>query len=108
MKLAQPLTVEDDTSASPTVVPLQAIWLLCVLVFLINYTFEVLVFNHLYEAQHFLLVLLQLSLAAWALTEVLLLERRRTAIPLKALRLTLIVQLLLGASRFPLGRLSPE
>ena len=38
-----------DTSTSPTAIPLQTLWLLSVLVFLINYTFEVLDFNHLYD-----------------------------------------------------------
>ncbi|HPB76646.1 MAG TPA: PAS domain-containing protein, partial [Chromatiaceae bacterium] len=105
MKSAPSLTASDVTNASPIARSLQTIWLLCVLVFLVNYTFEILDLNHLYQTRHFLLALLQLSFSVWALIEVVLLERRQTAIPLRALRLTLLVQLLLGASRFPLGRL---
>ena len=66
MKLTSRLRF-GDTHASPTALPLQTLWLLSVLVFLINYTFEVLDFNHLYESQQFLLVLTQLILSLWAL-----------------------------------------
>ncbi len=104
MKLDVPITA-GDTSPSPTATPLRTVWLLSVLVFLINYTFEVLDFNDLYESQHFLLALLQLTLSSWALVELVLLGRQQTAIPLRGLRLVLIAQLLIGASRYPLGRL---
>ncbi len=103
MMLAPFLSASDETSTSPIALSLQTIWLLCVLVFLINYTFEVFTFNHLYASQRFLLALLQLSLSVWALTEMVLLERRQTAISLKGLRLALIAQMLIGASRLPLG-----
>jgi len=94
-----------DTSPSPLATPLRTVWLLSVLVFLINYTYEVLYFNHLYEAQLFLLYLLQLTFSVWALIELVLLGGHRRTIPLQGLRLALIVQVLIGGSRFPLVRL---
>lgn len=89
---------------SPTSAPLRVVWLLSVLVFLINYTYEVLAFNHLYQPQQFLLALLQLTFALWALVEVLLLRQGQTLIPLRGLRIALVAQLLIGAARYPLGR----
>ena len=61
-----------NQTGSPTSTPLQTVWILSVLVFLIDYTFEVLAFNRLYESQHFLLTLLQLTLSLWAIIELLL------------------------------------
>lgn len=103
MKPMRP-AVADDLVASPTAA-LQTLWLLSVLVFLVNYTFEFLDFNHLYEAQQFLLVLLQLSISLWAFFEWILLKRVPTDIPLNGLGLVLIAQLLIGLIRLPLGRL---
>jgi len=91
-----------DTHASPTAIPLQTLWLLSVLVFLINYTFEVLDFNHLYESQQFLLVLTQLILSLWALIEWALLRKSQTALPLAGLGLALSAQFLIGLTRLPL------
>ena len=91
-----------DTHASPTAIPLQTLWLLSVLVFLINYTFEVLDFNHLYESQQFLLVLTQLILSLWALIEWALLRKSQTAMPLAGLGLALSAQFLIGLTRLPL------
>lgn len=102
MKLASPL-ICGDTSPSPTAIPLQTLWLLAVLIFLINYTFEVLAFNHLYESQQFLLVLLQLTFSLWALVEWALLRNSQTAMPLAGLGLALSAQLLIGLARLPLG-----
>ena len=93
----------SDTPSSPTAMPLQTLWLLSVLVFLINYTFEVLDFNHLYESQQFLLVLAQLILSLWALIEWALLRNSQTALPLTGLGLALSAQCLIGLSRLPLG-----
>lgn len=92
-----------DTSPSPTAIPLRTLWLLSVLIFLINYTFEVLDFNHLYESQQFLLVLLQLTLSLWALLEWALLRKSQTAMPLVGLGLALSAQMLTGLTRLPLG-----
>ena len=102
MKLTSRLRV-GDTSTSPTAIPLQTLWLLSVLVFLINYTFEVLDFNHLYESQQFLLVLTQLILSLWALIEWALLRKSQTAMPLAGLGLALSAQFLIGLTRLPLG-----
>ena len=86
----------------PAVVHLQIIWALAVLVFLINYTFEVFVFNDLYVPQHGLLSLFQLSLSLWANLEAALLAKRQPDLPHLALRLALIAQLLSGVLRFAL------
>lgn len=102
MKLASRL-IFGDTSPSPTAIPLQTMWLLSVLVFLINYTFEVLDFNDLYKSQQFLLVPLQLTLSLWALIEWALLRKSQTDMPLAGLGLALSTQLLLGFTRLPLG-----
>ena len=102
MKLTSRLRF-GDTPSSPTALPLQTLWLLSVLVFLINYTFEVLDFNHLYESQQFLLVLTQLILSLWALIEWALLRKSQTALPLAGLGLALSAQFLIGLIRLPLG-----
>ena len=94
--------IECNLVASPTSA-LRTLWLLSVLVFLVNYTFEFLEFNQLYEAQQFLLVLLQLSISLWAFFEWVLLKRSPTDIPLNGLGLVLIAQLLIGLIRLPLG-----
>ena len=78
-------------------------WILSVLVFLIDYTFEVLAFNRLYESQHFLLTLLQLTLSLWAVIELLIIDQKQTPIPLRNLKIALLAQLLIGTVRFPIG-----
>lgn len=88
---------------SPISTPLQTVWILSVLVFLIDYTFEVLAFNRLYESQHFLLTLLQLTLSLWAVIELLIIDQKQTPIPLRNLKIALFTQLLIGAVRFPIG-----
>ena len=98
----------DGPASSPSArisATLQTVWLLAVLIFLVNYTFEVLAFNHLYEAQIFLLALLQLSFCLWALGEVVLIRQGETVIPLRGLKIALTAQLLIGAIRYPLERL---
>ncbi|TVR91516.1 MAG: hypothetical protein EA428_05565 [Spirochaetaceae bacterium] len=82
---------------------LQTIWLLSVLVFLINYTFEFLDFKGLYETQRNLLILLQLSFSLWAFLEWIQLKRSSTDIPLSGLGPVLIAQLVIGLIRLPLG-----
>ena len=97
----------DGPASSPSArisATLQTVWLLAVLIFLVNYTFEVLAFNHLYEGQIFLLALLQLSFCLWALGEVVLIRQGETAIPLRGLKMALTAQLVIGAIRYPLER----
>lgn len=89
---------------SPIAVPLQMVWFLSVLVFLINYTFEVLAFNHLFASQSFLLALLQSSLSIWAIVEVLIGMREQTFAPLGPLKVALVAQFLVGAVRYPIGQ----
>ena len=98
----------DESVSTPSArisASLQTVWLLSVLIFLVNHTFEVLAFNHLYESQIFLLALLQLSFSLWALSEVLLIREGEMAIPLRGLKIALAAQLLIGALRYPLERL---
>ena len=84
--------------------PLEVVWFLSVLVFLINYTFEFLAFNHLYEAQLFLLPLLQSTLILWAIAEVLIGRRMQTSVPLGRLIIALLTQFVIGATRYPIGQ----
>ncbi len=84
--------------------PLEVVWFLSVLVFLINYTFEFLAFNHLYEAQLFLLPLLQSTLILWAIVEVLIGRRMQTSVPLGRLTIALLTQFVIGATRYPIGQ----
>lgn len=73
--------------------PLQSAGLLAALIFLINAIFEVLVINHLYESQHFLIALLLLALSLWAFLEVALIGRSTVIPPLRLLRLLLATQI---------------
>ncbi len=85
--------------ASPIAVPLQMVGLLSALIFLIGCIFEVLVINDLYAAQHFLLALLLVVLATWAILEVSLIRPGAIVVPLDTLRLALWLQLLVVVIR---------
>lgn len=85
--------------------PLRAVWILSVLIFLIQYTFEVLVINRLYESQQFLLALLQLTLSLWAIVELSIIDRKQTPIPLRHLTIAVLAQLFIGIIRYPVGAL---
>ena len=74
---------------------LQAIGVLVTLIFLSNYTFEVLALHNLYRSQHFLFPVLQATLTIWALTEVWLLRRQTAPVPVHRLNWALITQFLL-------------
>lgn len=80
---------------------LKSVWLLSVLAFVVGYTFELLNLNDLYPSQRFLLLILQLVLTLWAMLEVVGLRRRETSIPLNALFVAAIAQLLIAALRLP-------
>ncbi|WP_254950448.1 MULTISPECIES: diguanylate cyclase [unclassified Cyanobium] len=75
--------------------PLQSAGLLCALIFLINSIFEVLVINHLYGSQYFLIALLLAVLSLWAFLEVALIGRRAVMPPLRILKLLLASQIVL-------------
>lgn len=95
---------QGSSIKSPIATPIQVVWFLAVLIFLVNYTFEVLAFNHLYVAQSFLLLLLQSILSIWAIIELVITSQRYTAIPLGGLIFTLLAQLIIGAMRYPIGQ----
>ncbi len=84
---------------TPEVAALRTAGLLSALVFLINCTFEVLVLNRLYAPQYFLIALLQWTLSVWAIVEVALIDRQKTPVPLRGMRIALFVQLLFGVIR---------
>lgn len=71
---------------------------LSALIFLVNYTYEVLVIHQLYAAQHFLIALLLWVLSAWALAEALWVSKKN-AIPLLGLTAALCVQATVGLLR---------
>ena len=72
---------------------LQAAGLLSALVFLGNYSFEMLAIQGLYSAQYVLIGVLLCTLATWAIVEVAIIQRKQTSMPLNALTLMLWVQL---------------
>lgn len=76
----------------PITMALQSAGLLAALIFLINSIFEVLVINHLYESQYFLVALLLAVLSLWAFLEVALIGRRAVVPPLRILKLLLALQ----------------
>lgn len=80
--------------------PLQMAGILSVLVFLIRCTFEVFDTHGLYENRHLLIALLDVTFSAWALVEIILVERKRTPLPLKSLVLALGGQLAAGFIRY--------
>ena len=72
---------------------LQAAGLLSALVFLGNYSFEMLAIQGLYSAQYVLIGVLLCTLASWAIVEVAIIQRKQTSMPLNALTIMLWVQL---------------
>lgn len=74
-------------------IPLQSAGLLSTLIFLISAVYEVLVANHLYASQYFLIGLLLAALALWAYLEVAAISRHRSPPGLKVLRLILALQI---------------
>ena len=80
-------------------VALQTIGFLSSIIFLINYTFEVLVIQGLYSAQYVLIALLHGVLSLWAVIEIALARHQKTSIPLKNLTIALAAQLATGVIR---------
>jgi len=80
---------------SPIAIPLQMAGFLSALVFLIGFTFEVLVINNLYLSQHFLIAVLLIALALWAIVEIHTIRRGSIVVPLRLLKIALWLQLLL-------------
>jgi diguanylate cyclase (GGDEF)-like protein/PAS domain S-box-containing protein len=74
--------------------PLQTTGILSALIFLINFTFEVIVHHELYAAQYFLIGILLVVLSIWALVEVLLIDVKQTPVPLKKIVIVLALQLM--------------
>ena len=83
---------DQQSRKSPIAVPLQMAGVLSALIFLISFTFEVLVINKLYQAQHFLVIALLIAFAVWALVEVYSIRRGSLVVPLRFLKLTLWLQ----------------
>lgn len=83
----------------PITVALQTIGILSSIIFLINYTFEVLFLQGLYSAQYVLIAMLHGVLSLWALVEIALVDKKKNLIPLKNLTIALCVQLAIGVIR---------
>lgn len=92
--------------SSPTATALKTVWLLCVLVSLAGFSYEILELNDLYASQRFLLPVVQLTFASWALIEMVVLGRREKNIPLTGLHVALAAQLLAVIARLALTRLT--
>jgi diguanylate cyclase (GGDEF)-like protein len=94
-------------AGSAIAVPLQTVGLLSTLIVLINGTFEVFVVNSLYGEQYGLLALLLALLCVWAITEVVVLQRRTPTTPLGALRLATWLQLVIVVARHNISPIDP-
>jgi PAS domain S-box-containing protein len=79
---------------STETVALQAVGMLSAMIFLVNYTFELLVINGLYPAQYTLIALMLLTLCMWSIIEVGVLKHKRTPIPLTSLSIALWAQVI--------------
>ncbi len=79
---------------STETVALQTVGLLSAMIFLVNYTFELLVINGLYPAQYTLIALMLLTLCLWSIIEIGVLKHKRTPIPLTALTIALWAQVI--------------
>ena len=88
------LLTEVFQKGSRDVTALQTVGLLSALIFLINYSFEVLVINGLYPAQHGLIGLMLLALCLWSIVEVGIIKHKQTPIPLTLLTIVLWTQLM--------------
>ena len=88
------LLTEVFQKGSRDVTALQTVGLLSALIFLINYSFEVLVINGLYPAQYVLIGFLLLTLCVWSIVEVGIIKHKQTPIPLTLLAVVLWAQLI--------------
>ena len=79
---------------STETVALQTVGMLSAMIFLVNYTFELLVINGLYPAQYTLIALLLLTLCMWSIIEVGVLKHKRRPIPLTSLSIALWAQVI--------------
>jgi diguanylate cyclase (GGDEF)-like protein/PAS domain S-box-containing protein len=86
---------DKQSRTSPIAVSLQMAGFLSALIFLIGFTLEVLVINNLYLSQHFLVVVLMIALAVWAIIEVYAIRRSSIVVPLGFLKIALWLQLFL-------------
>ncbi len=85
---------DGNPGAQPLItMPLQSAGLLSALIFLINSIYEVLVINHLYTSQYFLIGLLLIALSLWALLEVVLIGRSAIVPTMRLLKLLLASQI---------------
>lgn len=90
---------DSKLSAAWISVPLRTAAILSVLVFLIRCALDLFVAHGLYQPQHGLIALLDLTLAAWAFAEIVLIDRTRTPVPLRGLVIATGVQLGVGLIR---------
>jgi PAS domain S-box-containing protein len=88
------LLTEVFQKGSRDTTALQTVGLLSAMIFLVNYTFEVLVINGLYPAQHGLIGLMLLALCLWSIVEVGIIKHKQTPIPLTLLTIVLWTQLM--------------
>lgn len=85
---------DGNPGAQPLItMPLQSAGLLSALIFLVNSIYEVLVINHLYESQYFLIGLLLIALSLWAFLEVVLIGRSAIVPTMRLLKLLLASQI---------------
>ena len=71
---------------------LRAIGMLSAMIFLVNYTFELLLINGLYPAEYTLIALSLFALCIWSIVEVGVMKHKQTLIPLTALTIVLWAQ----------------
>lgn len=90
-------------SSASRLFDLQIIGVLSALIFAVNFCLEIFALFSGDRSHQLLILILQLCLAAWALTEAALLHRRQPLIPLGWLVSLLVVQLLLELSRLGLA-----
>jgi signal transduction histidine kinase len=90
---------EARRSAGWVYVPLRTAAILSVLVFLTRCALDLFVAHGLYQPQHGLIALLDLALSSWACAEIILVDRKRTPVPLRSLTIAAGVQLAVGVIR---------
>ena len=95
---AGPAEAGEDSarSAAWVSVPLQTAAILSVLVFLIRCALDLFVAHGLYQPQHGLIAVLDVTLASWAFAEIVLIDRQQTPVPLRSLSIAAGVQLAVG------------
>jgi signal transduction histidine kinase len=79
--------------------PLQTAGVLSVIVFLTRVALDLFVAHDLYQPQHGLIALLDVALASWAFAEIILVDRKRTPVPLRSLTIAAGAQLAVGVIR---------